>query len=173
MTSPMTPLLVTSTLPQVMWLRQCCDQHLPMYTNLGGTKKKETLNPYLAEILSGHRTWKKCREKREPLMGAILDTMARMAADASSYGISSKNAALYNWSRLGLFTGSSLTEYGQSVLPEGNKADGWDRLPTNHVVPKEWRGKPRAFVTKDFHFYDKHIICIPHTEAICNTAQIL
>jgi hypothetical protein len=46
-----------------MWPCQRCNQLLPMYTDLGGTKKKETLHPYLAEIRSGRRMSKKCREK--------------------------------------------------------------------------------------------------------------
>jgi hypothetical protein len=155
------------------WLQDQCGVSLPLYTNRGGTKKTETLHPYLAAILSDRRTWKKARPKREPLTGAILDRMAEMAKTASDQSSTSSDAAMYDWSRLGLFTGSRLAEYGQSALPRGTPHDGWDVIPTNRNVPQEWRGKPKAFVASDFTFFDEHLVRLPDSAVLAKSSRVM
>jgi hypothetical protein len=155
-----------------LWLQQECQVCIPLYTNGGGMKKKESLYPYISEILVGRHTWKRSRPRCEPLTGAILDMMAGMAQASSPQGIACKYAALYDRNRLGVFTSSRLAEYGQSALPRMSKADGWDPIPTNRDVPKAWQGKAKAFVASYFEFLDEFLVHIPHREAICNTTRV-
>jgi hypothetical protein len=155
-----------------LWIQQECRVSIPLYSDGGGSKKKETLHPYISEILVDRRTWKQARPKRELPTGAILDMMATMAQASSEQGIASKHAALYDWTRLSLFTGLRLSEYGQSALPRGTKADGWDPIPTNRDVPAEWRGKPKAFVASDFEFFDEFLHKLSHSDALCDTSRV-
>lgn len=106
------------------------------------------LHPYLSELLSQRRIWRQARPKKEPIDGDILDALRDMAR---AQGRSSKEAAVYDWCRLGLFSGSRLAEYGQSTV---TKQQPWEPLPNNSDVPHKWRGRPIAFVAEDFTFYD-------------------
>jgi hypothetical protein len=151
------------------WMSHHCGIAVPLYSNGGGTKKTEKLNPYLSELLAQRRTWAQKKDKKEPLTGKIFSAMAFLSdtsRHASKQGNLSKDCVLYDCCRLGLFTGSRLSEYGQGALPTGSPADGWLPLPTNRDVPSEWRGKPSAFIAADFEFFDEARILLAHTEAL-------
>lgn len=114
------------------------------------------LHPYLAELLSQRRIWRQAQSKKEPITGAVFDALAQLAA---LQGFTSKAAAVYDWCRLGLFTGSRLSEYGQNRV---TKAEPWAPIPSNADVPPEWRGRPIAFLADDFTFYNDSFAKIHH-----------
>jgi hypothetical protein len=82
----------------------------------------------------------------------------------------SRDAVLYDFVILGIFTGSRLAEYGQSNLPPGSKADSWNVIPDNPDVPHEWRGQPIAFLASDFKFYSSAKILLSHHD-VCADPQ--
>lgn len=150
------------------WMAHHHNVAVPLYANEKGTQKSERLNPYLSELLSQRRTWTKKKDKKEPLTGHIFSAMAAIAAASSKnpQGNQSMDCVLYDCCRLGLFTGSRLSEYGQGALPRGAPSDGWLPLPTNRDVPAEWQGKPSAFIAQDFEFYDDNRCLISHSAAL-------
>ena len=148
---------------------------VPLYTNEGGSKKAETLHPYINEIIAQRRTWKKAKDKKEPLTGDIFVVMAQLAEQSqrSAQGDLSMDCVLYDCCRLGLFTGSRLSEYGQGALPTNTPSDGWQKLPSNRDVPTEWQGKPSAFIAQDFEFYDKNRQKIELSAAIASESEVV
>ena len=62
----------------------------------------------------------------------------------------SKEYACYDWTRLGLFTGSRIGEYGQSKIPMGVR---YAAVPLTQY-PGIWAGTSIAFIESDFTFYD-------------------
>ena len=62
-----------------------------------------------------------------------------------------KEAAVLDWTGLGLHTGSRIGEYGQS---KPRKGEPFATVP--HTADAgEWAGTPLAFIREDFEFYDK------------------
>jgi len=120
----------------------------------------KSLIPYFKAILSDRRTWQQSRPKREPLTGLILDAMARRAAQSHPLAL---EAALYDWCRLGVFTGSRLSEYAQSVVAKGQS---WATIPAATGAPREWVGKPIAFVASDFTFLSANRHLLSHEAAL-------
>jgi hypothetical protein len=64
--------------------------------------------------------------------------------------------AVFDWTQLGIFTGSRLGEYGQSCLPKNTRFN---------IVPKsvdagEWAGTAIAFIRDDFTFYTPDMLAI-------------
>jgi hypothetical protein len=60
--------------------------------------------------------------------------------------------AVYDWTRLGIFTGSRVAEYAQTRLKKGIRYN---------VIPQSadagaWAGQALAFLRDDFTFYDSH-----------------
>lgn len=147
---------------------------VPLYSSEGGAKKSETLHPYISEIIAQRRTWKKAKDKKEPLTGEIFVVMAHLAEESrrSAQGDLSMDCVLFDCCRLGLFTGSRLSEYGQGALPANTPADGWQKLPTNRDVPTEWQGKPSAFIAQDFEFYNIDRQKMEHSEAITHESDV-
>jgi hypothetical protein len=100
------------------------------------------LQPYLVELLRQGRTWAMQQQKQEPVTGPTceaLHVLAReaMSADASR-GFLGQAAAIYDWGRLAMLTGSRLGEYGQSKLPVGAGVAAWVPIPDLLMFP--WNG---------------------------------
>jgi hypothetical protein len=127
---------------------------VPIFLQSGQSRQRNHFHPYLADLIAQRRTWAKKRDKREALTGAMLDSMLELAVLPSSGGVLGEAAAVYDWARFGLYTGSRLGEYGQSK-PKGRAPLDWHAtIPHNTNVPQEWRGKPIAFLESDFEFFD-------------------
>jgi hypothetical protein len=148
------------------WIQCHTGLTVPLYTNEGGSRPDRKLHPMLSTLLADRRKWTKKRELRLPITSLMMNAMHQMVADdydvAGDSTILTRNAALYDWVCLGLFTGHRLGEFGQSVLPHGSRASGFDPLPSNKHIPRAWRGKPKAFVRDDFTFYDRHLNLVDH-----------
>jgi hypothetical protein len=153
----------------VSYLRTHAAIDVPIFESIGHSTRSDKLHPYLAKILAARRTWKKPQQKKEPLSGAALDFMAdleRIAITTHKHGWLARDAVLYDFCTLLLFTGSRLAEFGQSGLLAGSPADGWNCIPNSRDVPSEWRGQPMAFIASDFSFFDKRSVLIPHSQAL-------
>jgi hypothetical protein len=51
------------------WMLLHCGVAVPLYSNEGGTRKTEKLNPYLSELLAQRRTWAQKRKRRSLSQG--------------------------------------------------------------------------------------------------------
>jgi hypothetical protein len=138
---------------------------VPIFLQSGASRQQNHIHPYLSDLLAQRRTWAKKRPKREALTGAILDAMLELASD-SPLALLSEEAAVYDWARFGLYTGSRLGEYAASKPPAGAPFDWHATIPNNDDVPIEWRGKPIAFIEEDFEFYDDHWTSLPLDEVL-------
>jgi hypothetical protein len=125
------------------------------------TQKKAYLHPYLHELISQRSAWIQPKPRKEPYTYRMLATQARFLANLalpSMLAFLGKEYVVWDWLRLGVFTGSRLSEYAQSNLRRGQRF---------HVVPISEDtgingGQPLAFIREDFTFYDGHDCVIPH-----------
>ena len=142
------------------YLELLLGRHIPiMDPNHGG--KSQRYHPFLSEQLADRRRWTKPKPRYEPYtveMFVSLEQYLSTFKDSLSSFVSLEHC-VYDWARLGVFTGSRLGEYGQSQLLAGRS---FNTIPHNHDVPEQHRGEPLAFVASDFTFYDENFIQIPH-----------
>ena len=151
------------------WLEsQCPGLRIPLRTKAGGTTKADQYHPYLAEIISGRRIWKKPQDRKEPISAEMLDAMAWMAAQYRAFGTyrnHGRDPVLWDFACLACFTGSRLGEYGVSKRPKGGTTDSYPVLPNSRDVPAEWRGRPIAFIAEDFELFDGKLKRVDHATA--------
>jgi hypothetical protein len=122
---------------------------------------KPYLHPYLHELISQRSAWVQPKPRKEPYTYRMLATQARFLAKSvlsPNIVFLTKEYVVWDWLRLGVFTGSRLSEYGQSNLRRGQRF---------HVVPSskdtgKSAGQPLAFIREDFTFYDSNDCLIPH-----------
>ncbi len=74
----------------------------------------------------------------------------------------SKEAAILDWTGLGIHTRSCIGEYGQSKPAKGKP---YATVPNNKGAG-EWAGTPLAFIHNDFEFCDKLMICWPYMDCL-------
>lgn len=111
---------------------------VPIFAKNDPLAKSDKLLPYFAEILAQRQLWKKPKEKKEPITGLMFDAIRdriRQACGQQELFHIGRVYAVYDWTRLGLFTGSRLSEYGQGDLKAGHL---WSIIPDSLDVPKEW-----------------------------------
>jgi hypothetical protein len=114
---------------------------------------KHRLHPFLAETIAQRRNWQVPRKKKEPFTSPMFlvlhHDVSSLARDPSR--LLDLLPAIYDWTRLGIFTGSRLGEYGQSKLRSG------ELFATVPMCPDagEWAGTPLAFIREDFEFFDE------------------
>ena len=77
-------------------------------------------------------------------------------------------ATVFDWTRLGVFTGSRISEYGQSQLESGER---YSTTPVNPDVPDSQRGYPIAFVAADFTFFDNAHNVVGHSTLFAHHQQ--
>lgn len=93
--------------------------------------------------------------KRSPIRTACF--RAALSKDTMSVFLS-KEYAVWDWLRLGVFTGSPLSKYAQSRL---RKHQQFQTIPVNDETGV-WGGKPLAFIRSDFQFFDHNESLISH-----------
>jgi len=139
------------------WWRQYTGQHMPLYQQLPN-KKEPQLDPFLEDIIAQRRAWKEPKQKREPFTDvmflALAKELRRLQKHNGAYFLSAHWAVL-DFSRLGLHTGSRLSEYGQNGKQK--KGDIFSRVPMERNAG-EWAGMPIAFIRADFTYFDKDLI---------------
>ena len=125
------------------------------------TGKNKRYHPCLGQQIADCRSWTQPKQKKEPYtMDMFVALVAAFQAHSDPIRcFLGKDYAVYDWARLGIFTGFRVTEYAQSKLPKGQK---FLLVPTNSFVPAEYHGTPLAFTLPDFRFYDKNHHLVPH-----------
>jgi hypothetical protein len=91
----------------------------------------------------------------------MLATQARFLATSTlppNQTFLTQEYVVWDWLRLGIFTGSRLSEYGQSNLRRGQR---YQVIPSSEDTGI-WAGQPLAFIRADFTFYDASDCLIAH-----------
>ena len=124
-------------------------------------RKKEELISSLKDLIDQRSNWQQPRAKREPytflMFQALADFIEKETASNPAACLD-LFAAVYDWVRLGIFTGSRVGEYAQSTAPKGQ----YSRVPQS-LAAGPWAGKPIAFIAADFEFFTAQHTLIPHT----------
>jgi hypothetical protein len=80
------------------------------------------LKPIVADILSQHWNWKPTKQKREPytfeMFKALNDVLSEAVLTDCNVFLQ-EQWGVFDWTHLGVFTGSHLAEYGQSKPRSG------------------------------------------------------
>ncbi|GKY95479.1 hypothetical protein MPSEU_000509500 [Mayamaea pseudoterrestris] len=121
---------------------------------------KEGYHPMLADILASRRKWQKAREKREPFTNKMFEylyaTLKKETATDATVNLDVQ-AAVFDWTCLGAFTGSRANEYAQTTARRGC----FSKVPANRDAG-EWANQPLAFIDLDFMFYTADSVLITH-----------
>lgn len=127
--------------------------------------ERAKLKSIVADILAQHQNWKPTKQKCEPYtfeMFKALNDLLHKAILADSTVFLQERWAIFDWTRLGVFTGSRLAEYGQSKPCAGELF----ATVSNATHAGEWAGSPIAFIRDDFTFYDDHFVQLSHTDVM-------
>jgi hypothetical protein len=128
------------------------------------SQKRIYLHPYLHDKIAQRMTWSKPQLQKEPFTYRMLAMHAAThlgskACDSYSsfFGL---QHVVWDWLRLGVFTGSRVAEYAQTGLKRNQKYQ---------TIPKSsdagiWAGQPIAFIREDFQFYTTDHCCVPHNK---------
>lgn len=110
------------------------------------------LVPYLREQINLCSAWEQKLPKKEPYSVEMFEWLHNTVHDVPDVSISHLGVmfAVFDWQRLGVFTGSRLSEYGQSKIPKGERFNTIPKTPEAGI----WAGRPIAFIREDFKFYD-------------------
>jgi hypothetical protein len=113
---------------------------------------KPRLHPFLAETIAQRRNWKEPQQKKEPFTSPMFQVLHHdvvcLSHDPSR--LLDKLPAIFDWTRLGVFTGSRLGEYGQS---KPRKGELFAKVPDS-ADAGVWANTPLAFIRSDFTFFD-------------------
>jgi hypothetical protein len=129
-------------------------------TNL---QKKAYLHPYIHELISQRAAWSQPTPRKEPYTYRMLATQATFLATSTlspNKTFLTQEYVVWDWLRLGIFTGSRLSEYGQSNLRRGQR---YQVIPSSEDTGI-WAGQPLAFIRADFTFYDANDCLIAHED---------
>jgi hypothetical protein len=122
--------------------------------------KRMSLHPYLNEQIAQRSTWTKPTPRKEPFTYRMLAVHAQQLLSSHSDPrriYFSLSYVVWDWMRLGVFTGSRVSEYAQSGLRKNHR---FQVIPTNQDT-SEWAGQPLAFIRKDFQFFDAQQRLVP------------
>jgi hypothetical protein len=115
--------------------------------------KRIFLHPYLHERIVQRSIWSKPEQLKEPFTYRMLADHARLLKTNTSdyrYSFVGLEYAVWDWMRIGVFTGSRLAEYAQSNLRATQR---YQMIPNNADSGK-WAGMALAFIMDDFTFFD-------------------
>jgi hypothetical protein len=131
-------------------------------------QKRVHMHPYIREQLAQRAAWSQPLKKKEPYtldMFRALAAFLQSTTDQTAIFLTMEYA-VYDWTRLGLFTGSRVSEYAQTQLKAGIRYNIIPDTPDAGI----WAGQPLAFVQADFTFYtDQHQLWTS-SQAIGSTA---
>jgi hypothetical protein len=117
------------------------------------------MHPYIREMLSQRDAWFVPRPRKEPFTMDMFQVLSQSLSSRKDRLATflSKESAVFDWTRLGLFTGSRVSEYAQTRLRAGIRFN---------TIPKTtdagtWAGQALAFIRADFTFYSASHELIP------------
>jgi hypothetical protein len=105
-----------------LWLQTEFRQTIQTYC-LTSSGASLGLHPLLRDLIASQSTWSKPQKKKEPFTFALFDFLHRgvsAAAQRDMQTLLGRTAAIFDWTGLGLHTGSRLGEYGQSKPEKGS-----------------------------------------------------
>lgn len=129
-----------------LWLRFTVP-HLRTFS-IGDPTNPSKLHPMVADTLAMRHKWREPKAKRQPYTEPMyLELHKRVMAAIKQHpsNMFTREACVYDWTRLGIFTGSRGVEYVQTT---GNHTK-WEAVPNNPCAGI-WAGKPLAFIYSDF-----------------------
>lgn len=141
----------------VAWLGARLQIHVNISADL---KSSKGLHPFIGDTIAQRKQWKQPRAKREPYtqnMYITLHDQIKAAVVQHTAHLYYKKAVVYDWVRLGLFTGSRGNEYAQTVARRGQ----YSRVPSDKAAGI-WADTAIAFIADDFTFYDNKNRLIHH-----------
>jgi hypothetical protein len=122
-----------------------------------GTSKQHL---FLADTLAARQAWTAPKPKQEPftldMFTYMFDDISKCAAAKPSI-LFDLNAAIFDWTRLGTFTGSRVSEYAQTLARKGT----FSRVPDS-LDAGNWKNTLIAFIFSDFTFLTKAGRVVPH-----------
>jgi hypothetical protein len=146
------------------------------------SSKRPKILPMLGEIIRQRSAWKEPLPRKEPFTIAMIDALrAYLLLESTKTSIAQvfpiseyavyiliSEYAVYDWLRLGLFTGSRISEYGQT---SSGKSPGsrFARIP-NSSDPGIWGNQPLAFIAADFVFFNRASLLVDKQFCLVNTA---
>lgn len=98
------------------WLKVKYSISAPIYDHSQSVAKPRLI-PFLAAIISQRRRWREPQQKKEPYTGAMFDVLySEIGREHKRDRIAylDTQAVVFDWARVGVFTGSRLSEYAQS-----------------------------------------------------------
>jgi hypothetical protein len=129
------------------------------------SQRRIYLHPYLHDKIAQRANWAKPTQLKEPFTYRMLSEHAKTHLKSkvidscqSFYGL---NHVVWDWLRLGVFTGSRVAEYAQTGLKRNQR---FQTIPKSSDAGA-WAGQPLAFVREDFQFYDNDNCCVSHVMA--------
>ena len=139
-----------------LWL----DRAINIYDD-SSLSKHPRFHPYLGKQLHDRRAWERKKPQKLPMTRAIYEALNcfLLAGGDSILHFLSAEYAVYDWLRLGAFTGFRPSEYAQTKVEKGQQ---FLAIPDNPDVPEDQRGQPIAFVATDLTFYTRDEVLIPH-----------
>ena len=141
-----------------VWLHR----DIPIYDS-SSMGKKPRFHEYIGQQLRDRRNWERKKDKKLPLTRAIYTALAAyLASKGDSLDVFLAAVyAVYDWLRLGVFTGFRVSEFAQNKVRKGCQ---FLAIPDNDDVPEDQRGKPVAFIAADFTFWTLDMVLIPHSK---------
>jgi hypothetical protein len=103
-------------------------------------------------------------KKKEPYMINMFHALAQFICSSSNATATflTVKSAVYDWTRLGLFTGSWVSEYAQTRLKAGIC---YNTIP-NTADTGIWAGQPLAFIRDNFTFYTAAHQTVPLSDLV-------
>ena len=125
------------------------------------------LTSFFADILRSRAKWTVPHPKRLPYTHAMFQALAILVKEDMALSKSAHQDLLhsvFDWIRLGVFTGSRSGDCAQTTTPKGS----FSKVPDSWAPPPKWQNQPLVFILSDFTLLDKHIcVILPH-EALKN-----
>jgi len=83
--------------------------------------KSKNFHPILAQQLADRRKWNQPKAKKLPFTLEMFEAISKLLQSQAATSFFSREYCVYDWMRLGLFTGSRVSEYGQNKLRCGER----------------------------------------------------
>ena len=139
-----------------LWLRRLVPLHDKNHMG-----QQSRYHAFLGQQFRDRRNWTRKRPQKLPFtreMYCAFQRRLRILSHSSDAFVAAE-WAVYDWMRLGAFTGFRPSEFAQSKVAKGEQ---FLTLPVSDDVPEDQRGAPVAFVLADFTFYTSDMHIVPH-----------
>jgi hypothetical protein len=145
-----------------------CSYHDPVAL---GNKRPKTL-PMIAEIMRQRSSWRVPLPRKEPFTIAMTDSLRNwlhIQSHSSSISVTFliEEHAVCDWVRLGVFTGSRVSQHGQTASHRSTLPGSYARTPVSRDAGV-WSGQALAFIKDDFTFCSSSFHLLDHKFCLLN-----